>query len=370
MKNTCIAQFGLILLLAVLAISVTLYSPKLAKSDQVKENEKIAIVNGKDILLKDIQVSLDQVKDTLRSRNGGAPVDKDKSALLEIQKNVETHNLYLKIDTIITDQQIKRFQITVSDKDLHEMWQKYAPAFKKLTVETKKDLVLLSEVLNEVYEEGKDPNKVYEEILSSTTTSKESWKASLYYYKSPKRRTELKAQLKKENIVMSEDGANFKDTVTHIKLDKEIDKRLQKADPEFAYFKKILPNYYVPWDMPEKGLSGEKSDAFTYIRYAREEWWHELYQRSNITILDKKYQEALDTLLADPPKLAKQQLKQLKRDYDSQIQQPKTDVQPTPGTPPKMPVFDAQEVRQLTNTIEEPQHAMLLKIGYFYRHIE
>lgn len=38
--------------------------------------------------------------------------------------------------------------------------------------------------------------------------------------------------------------------------------------------------------------------------------------------------------------------------------------------PPKMPIFDVQEIQQLTNTIEEPQHVMLLKIGYFDRHVK
>lgn len=119
---------------------------------------------------------------------------------------------------------------------------------------------------------------------------------------------------------MSEHGSDFRDMVVQIKLDKEIDKRLKKTDPEFAYYKKLLPNYYVGWDIPEKGLSGKRGNAFTYIRYARQEWWHNLYQRSDISIFDKKYKKAKDDLLASPSTLLKQQVEQLKQDYNSRVQ--------------------------------------------------
>jgi hypothetical protein len=319
-------------------------------------HEKIAQVNDIPIYLSDITSQLERTNKS--------------SSTIEEQKSIA--DLVSKIESVIHDQQEERYHITPDAAEVQREWKEYEPMLKKISDRLRPRLQLTYEALTKVYDKGEDADQVYNELLKDSDLSPESWKQALTYYKSDTRRESLKRQLDQQNLGWDMPLPHFKRDVIEKEMNKVIDKQLIQADPIFAYFKKILPDYYISWDLFGKEYKDEKVDALVYIRNSRDAWWRSIYQQSDIIIIDNRYQKAKSIVLAKPPERVQQEMAQLRIKYAQPVPHllPTTNDYNVYKSPPKMPVFDKQNVQHLIDTIEEPQHAMILKVGFFGSHMK
>jgi hypothetical protein len=197
--------------------------------------------------------------------------------------------------------------------------------------------------------------------------SPKQWQLFLKNYKSPESRKELETGLPQigSNLLQSA-KKSYKRTWNTKMLYKAIDPILAKDDPIFAYFKMILPDYYTSWDMNNVPISGDQIDAMDYLPIVRRQWEDKNYQNAKVVIYDERFKCSLKSLKDTLSQPFLEKRNKIRVTYMAlNTGDPNYDVNTFFKLPSKMPVFDKNEVEYLIKTIAQPQHAMMLKKGYF-----
>ena len=154
-------------------------------------------------------------------------------------------------------------------------------------------------------------------------------------------------------------------------LFEQVDHTLAKNDPIFAYFKKLLPNYYSMWDLNNIPLSGDEIDAELYLPFIRWTWQNEQYRKTEIVIYDKAYKDVTNSLAQQFSPQTNTAIQKTREKYIALTDEdPNYDLNTYFKMPSKMPVLDTKEVKHLIETIDKPHHAAILKKGYFAADID
>ncbi|MDD5326715.1 MAG: hypothetical protein PHY02_02750 [Phycisphaerae bacterium] len=249
-------------------------------------NSVVVSVNDVNILYKDIKVDLKEVQ-MLHPEYSKLQIEN------EVQKQ-ETRRLIGKIREVIFKQKITEFGLTVSEQEVDARVEEI---FKK-TGMTSEKAKAICESGKAVYEalvawqmNPSDGNAIYDEKLSDTLISKEQWKLWQRCCDTPEKLKDLVVPKNIEDMKKNSRESSRRD-VLYQKLEEVITKDISvsKKEIEEEYRKKHGAEEIEQMGLIEKELLTRKKDM------AIRTWWQEQYNKSNIVILDKRFDEALELL--------------------------------------------------------------------------
>lgn len=335
----------------------------------IEPDEKVASVNGTSIFYKDVQVKASDIKTQLLFMYGKATLPNIDAKVFSIKTTQERSGLLDKARDIISHQKLRQLHIVFNVGQFETAWEKFKKDqnLDKTAQKMRSSSIAVYNALNEVYEKGEDPDKVYQQVLSKKEMSRKQWQLYLKRYNTSENRKKLKKSFSQIGISFLRSSKQFYRNIWNRKmLYKNIDPILSKGDPIFAYFKKILPHYYTSWDLNNVPISGDEIDAEDYLPIVRRQWEDRNYQSAKVMIYDERFEGSLKPLKDTLPRRLLEKRNKIRLKYIAlNAGDPNYDVNTFFKLPSKMPVFDKNEVEYLIKTITKPQHAMILKSGYF-----
>lgn len=247
-------------------------------ADSLKNDQQIiATVDGVPIHYKDIKCAAENVVLRLRLRK---PANEDAvfpEAEIETEMlKIEKENLRNKIQNMILEKFKSESNITVSQVEVEQRWNDLLKGVdvEKEVMKQNRNTILLSNALGEVYDNKKDKNIVYEEILANQMTPLE-WEVQLNYYSTSERRKMLKD-------FSARTPAEFRSPDLGIKLFVESEKIKQAIDQEAETI--------GLGQIDQKRAQGDEQ-FLKWLR--RKEWLKKRYTESSIEIKDAVYSDVL-----------------------------------------------------------------------------
>lgn len=264
-----------------------------------QDSTVVSVVNGDAITYGDIKVANDAQIPRVRFKrvHGRDPQSKSDWQVIERYRHErEMENLLAHIRIVVRHQQMKRFGIDPTERDIQDRWQRWCQEreaegetvdLKAVTEQTKTTLRRLTRALKEVIDDGQDPNGVYERRLAGTM-SREQWESHLRYDSSPKRRKMLEHALEMPDSKLVDYSKGFRLLVIGEELNEAIESELMSTDPEFAE--------YVRLSKTDPGNKKVQGKGPLYKKAKIYEWWQQMYRKAKIEIKDDRFQDVLTKL--------------------------------------------------------------------------
>jgi len=253
-------------------------------------NRVIAVVNGELVRYSDVVVApdADVLLARFRRAHGRDPeTETDKQAIRLAARERESVNLANQIRGIVRRQQIERFGIEPTEQEVEERW-KFARQTQHIDQQTAVLRVrnVLREViagLEEVIDQGRDPEEVYQRRLADKI-SREEWKLRIQYQGKPQKRESLKRAFALPDEKLFNPRESYRWILTSEKLTDAIDQELVATDPEFAEYMRLLRT--------DPGNERVRSKDRNYVAAKRYEWWQQRYREAKVEIQDKGFEDA------------------------------------------------------------------------------
>jgi len=250
----------------------------------------IAVVNGELVRYSDVVVApdADVLLARFRREHGSDPeTETDKQAMKLAARERESVNVANHIRDIVRRQQIERFGIEPTAQEIEERW-KLARQTQHIDQQTAVLRVrnVLREViagLEEVIDQGRDPEEVYQRRLADKI-SREEWKLRIQYQGKPQRRESLKRALALPDEKLFNPRESYRWILTSEKLTDAIDKDLIATDLEFSEYMRLLKT--------DPSSEKVRIKDHNYVAAKRHEWWQQRYREAKVEIRDKRFEDA------------------------------------------------------------------------------
>jgi hypothetical protein len=250
----------------------------------LKDDEQIiATVDGVPIHYKDIKCAAKNVAlklKLLKPDNGNATFSETE---IETEKlKIEKENLKNKIHNMILENFKIKSNIVVSQAEVEQRWNDLLKGVnvEKEVMKQNHNTGLLSRALSEVYDNKKNKDTVYEEILANQITPLE-WEVQLNYYNTAERRKILKDFSARTPEEFRAPDLGIKLFVESEKINQAIDQEAEKLG-------------LGPID--QKGTQEDEQSLNSQKLLRRKEWFRKRCTESNIEIKDTVYSDVLQSL--------------------------------------------------------------------------
>ena len=293
MKNL-LKQFVFLLSIIILVFSYN----KVAITKDKTDSSVIAIVNGEEILYKDIK--LDNISLQLFDTKGLTPLESQNI----IKKN-EKERLVGKIWEIIKNSAIKNLALTVTNNEIESEVNK---RFEAAGIDEKKASEIslrYSKLIKALEDWQKNPSNadsIYQNILSNTSITKEEWRVFQSVYNTPEKLLEMQALIPEDLNDMKQNTRKSVEKDLLFNKMRDIicaDVSVSDTEVETYYQKKYLdipekPNFNKVKEILRQELMNEKK------KEAESKWWQKQYNNSKISIIDDDYKDVVIENLVMP----------------------------------------------------------------------
>lgn len=261
---------------------------------QTKRNDDIvAVVENIEIRYGDIKVDLNAPAVRLKYENakGREPdIVKDRDDLEMIRDEIERNNLAQRIYEIVRSRLIRRFGITVDEREVQYMWRQAMRNGglhqEDLAEERRASLERILDALKDVVVHGRAAEVVYEEKLKDMMSLKE-WLLRVKYEGKKEIIEKMEELLRRANLGQT-DLSLFREILLKRKLDVIIDRELARQDPKVGQELSLAG--------ARVGATGGWVGVSDYVKERRRLWWQERYREAAIEIMDPDFEVVLRTI--------------------------------------------------------------------------
>jgi hypothetical protein len=279
----------LFLSLLFVSFAVTIFSVDnptfgLEATQEHPEDSRIAHVYGEEIRYSDIKVPYSSAVKRFESENGRSPSGpEDEAAVEQIRRESETSNLRKRIESAIRDAEAARLGVAVSQEEISERIDRLLASRDSNVVVDRRNQKLqrLLNALNEVYNNGADPNDVYERKLKEFYSTDE-WLAAQRQFRDENARHVLEQSIVgATRETLESDVGSLRSLLLAEKLDKAIDQEIAREDDEY--------DQYLAATSKKHGDDGFRRPDRSFEWMKRQEWWESRHAAANVEILDPRF---------------------------------------------------------------------------------
>ena len=255
-------------------------------------DEVVAIVNGREILAAEIEVSVRRIDEACRSQAEARKAECTEEDRARHERALVARDLGSRLQAMVEQATMLEFELSVSDEELRWFWiERMKEVDPAEVIEEHEATKALYAALEAVHERGEDPVSVYEQGLSQRI-SKEVWDIHVDSFRSPERRAVLRRLSERQFIELFEFPEGETDGIHAYlmkeKLEAAIDASIGRDDKQYSAHLKTT-----------KARVTEVSHfevANAYVQEVRRLWWVRQYESLSAEVLDEELRSALNWL--------------------------------------------------------------------------
>ncbi len=258
----------------------------------------VATVNGSSISYSTINVDEKELVARFMRSHGREPQsESDMRAIMADRLKIEKENLLRSIRLTIRQQQITRFNISPTDKEVETRWNRWLNDREQegepVDIESMPDrhkafVTTVLAAMEEVVVKGQNIDTVYDRTLADVMSRKE-WHLRVKHDSSPERRQALRQSLDWSATQLLDPIKDFLPVVFDEQLNKAIEFDLIKIDREFAEYMRLTDSD----PMNEK----VRSKSAMYKKAKRQEWWNDQYRAADVLVNIDRFADVQNMLL-------------------------------------------------------------------------
>ena len=257
----------------------------------------VARVGSKEISYREIRMPAESLKLKFRIIYGKSPeTEADIAKLAALSLQTEKELLSARVVAIVYEAQVQRFRIIASEEETIAKSQAQLAGvdLEKYAAYQRDQATALMAALRATTSGEMTEEQAYKRFLSKYMTH-DGWLVNRQYYSTPKRIGILEREARLTADDLRKPDAGVRALLVQEKLNERIDSEIAEEDPEFAQYKLAVESKNV-----DKIREIEKGNP-NYLQSKRQLWWIQRYLKAGIRIMDKKYQDVLQRLVAPPP---------------------------------------------------------------------